>query len=866
MTSRKFMSSGIRAALPALLLASSPLWAQANYSGVVAFGDSLSDAGNNGLWTNNASQSGYGFGGTWVMQLAQRLGYTLTASNAGGTDYAYAGSGTFSSGPYYSSSYPGTATQISSYLSTVGGKASPTVLYAIDSGPNDVFAAYDYYTGMNSSKATLDAGLTAQGQQIADNIKGQIITLINAGAKTIIWPNMAPLQYVPNWLGNPDLGFAVNGYNSEHDIDLAALRAAYPTVNIVTVNVDAQSFLVGPNAPAFGILNSTQAWKSAPASVPYSANSSNPNADRFGSWDGLHPTTYVHYLIASNAYENLIGGLPDGTYQISNQNSGLVLDTVGEAGADGVDVDQATGTGAVSQRWVLISEGTNEYIVTNGASGRALDVYDASTASGAAVDIYDSNGNNNQKWIITKNSSGQYTIQGLQSGNYLTVAGASTSSGALTNVSTGTGATSQQWVITPEPISAQIPISGVFAFGDDLSDAGNNGYHTNTASQSGYGLGGLWVQQLATKLGYSLTASNSGGADYAVSGSGTFSSGSLSSTTNSAAQISSYLSGAGGSASQTALYTILSGANDIINTVNSSNSGNVASVATQAADNISAQITTLINAGAKRIMWVNMSALQLDPDYSGNSLIASGVSAFNAEYATDLAALQAANPGVFLMSVNANTQSTLLNSFAGAYGIWNTTQAWTTAPSTVAYSEHSSNPNSDYFASWDGFNPTTYVDFYTASNAYQSLIGGLPDGTYQIVNVNSNLNLDTVGEGTANGVDADQSSFTDAPSQQWNLVCIGTNEYLVLNVKSGTMLDVAGGSTASGAAVDIYYSTGGTNQKWIIAPTASGSYTIQGVQSGNLLTVAGASTSAGALVNVSTGTGASSQQWLVEAP
>jgi phospholipase/lecithinase/hemolysin len=847
----------ISASFLALLLAAPPLLAQPSISGVVAFGDSLSDAGNNGYHTNAASSSGYGIGGVWVQQLAGMLGYNLTASSAGGTDYAFAGSGTYASGPLYSSSTPGTAAQISSYLSSVGGKASPTALYTILSGANDVI---NTYYGEPSE-------LTAVAQGAADNIKGQIITLINAGAKTIMWPSMGQIQYAPDYLGNTQLAGAVNAFNAEYKIDVAALRAAYPGVDIVSVDMVTASFVIGSDAPAFGLQNTTQAWTTAPASVPHSANSSNPDSDDFGSWDGLHPTTYLDYFTASNAYEALAGRLTNGTYQITNLNSGLALGTVGEGSADSVDADQSTNSGVPNQYWNIVAVGTNQYVISSAGCGRFLEVANQSTASGAAVDIYDSNGGNNQKWFITANSNGSYSIQGLQSGNYLSVAGGSTSSGALVNVSTNTGSSSQQWRFTATPVLAQLPTTGIVAFGDNWSDAGNNGYYTNTLAQSGYGLGGVWVQQLASRLGYGLTPSSSGGADYAFSGSGTFTSGSLysSSTPGTAAQISSYLGNSGGTASPTVLYTVLSGANDIINTY-TSNPSNLNTVAQEAADNIKGQIITLINAGAQRIVWLDMSAIQSAPNYLGNTQIAAAVSAFNAEYNVDVAALRSAYPWVDLVSVDVYTQGTVVNANAGAYGFWDTTQAWLTAPASQPYSASSSQPDADFFTSWDGIHPTTYVHYLTASNAYQGFVGGLTDNTYQIGNLNSGLALDTVGEGTADGVDVDQTEFAGAPTQQWNLVSVGTNQYLVLNVGSGRMLEVAGQSTASGALVDIYDSTGSGNQQWIITTNANGDYTIAGVQSGNYLSVAGASTGAGALIDVSTNTGASSQQWLFEVP
>ena len=832
----KFMISQtykISAVSLAFLLTALPIFAQTSYSGVVAFGDSLSDAGNIQLSTNTQSQSGQGIGGTWVMQLAAKLGYTMTPSNSGGTDFARGGSTT--------SELP---SQISSYLSTTGGSASPTALYTVLSAANDLF-------GANSSNVDTVANTAA------DNDKAAIIMLINAGAKTIIWPNMISGGLSPSLQGNTVAAEAIREFNVKWAIDVAALQSAYPGVRLIALDEYKQWQLLAANPSAYNITYTTQGFTTAPASVPHSAASSNPDADYFSSWDGGHPTTYIHSFTAANAYQALMGGLTDGTYQVANVNSGLNLDTVGEASTDGVAVDQATANAnAVSQKWNLVSYGgANQYLLMNAENGRALDVYGGSTSSGATVDIWDSNGASNQRWTITANSSGKYIITGVQSGNVLEVYGFSTSSGGTVDMWSPNGGTNQQWQLTAIPVPAQPPVSNVVAFGDSLSDAGNVQLSTNTQSQSGQGIGGTWVMQLAAKLGYTMTPSNSGGTDFAAGGS---------TTSALSSQVSSYLSTTGGSASPTALYTILSGANDLFG----ANSSNVDTVANTAADNVKAAIITLINAGAKNIMWPSMPSLQLSPNFQSNSVDVHGFKEFNAEWAIDVAALRSTYPGIHLVTFDEDKQWQMLAANPSAYNIMYTTQGFTTAPASVPYSAASSNPDADYFSSWDGGHPTTYIHSFTAANAYQALIGGLTDGSYQIANVNSGLNLDTVGEGTSDGVDVDQAlnSNANAVSQKWDLVSYGgANQYLAINEASGRALDVYGGSTSSGATVDIWDSNGASNQRWTITANSSGNYTIQGLQSGNFLDVASASTSSGALVNVSTSTGAASQQWQLTA-
>jgi hypothetical protein len=147
----------------------------------------------------------------------------------------------------------------------------------------------------------------------------------------------------------------------------------------------------------------------------------------------------------------------------------------------------------------------------------------------------------------------------------------------------------------------------------------------------------------------------------------------------------------------------------------------------------------------------------------------------------------------------------------------------------------------------------------TTGNSWQ----GLGNGIYKIVNLNSGLVLDAVGQNTTNGTPIDQWSFNGEANQEWTVTSIGSGEYTIKGVQSGRVLDVKGQSTANGAAVQLYDSNGGGNQEWVITPSAG---TIEGVQSGKLMEVAGQSTSPGALVDIYGANGGENQQWSFQTP
>jgi len=118
------------------------------FTGIVAFGDSLSDAGNVFLATGGAIPAPPYVGGhfsngpTWVERLSQNLGLgVLRPSLAGGTDFAFGSAVTGNSVPGITSLVPNITQQVGLFLSTTGGVAAPSNLYTMWIGSDDVYQA-----------------------------------------------------------------------------------------------------------------------------------------------------------------------------------------------------------------------------------------------------------------------------------------------------------------------------------------------------------------------------------------------------------------------------------------------------------------------------------------------------------------------------------------------------------------------------------------------------------------------------------------------------------------------------------------------------------------------------------------------------
>ena len=138
---------------------------------------------------------------------------------------------------------------------------------------------------------------------------------------------------------------------------------------------------------------------------------------------------------AANGYHLVITGSGDvtnrqGTYQITNLNSGLALDTQGGGTLPGTPVDQTATSDAKTQKWKLVNAGSGLYKIVDSVSRLVLGVTDASTANGAPALVEGDGGSNDQLWQVVPDANGHAKIVNYNSGLVLAVDGMSKDSGA----------------------------------------------------------------------------------------------------------------------------------------------------------------------------------------------------------------------------------------------------------------------------------------------------------------------------------------------------------------------------------------------------------------------------------------------------
>ena len=283
-----------------------------DYKAIVIFGDSLSDTGNvahlteekygfrvpgpdadytDGRFTDGADTvpPAQNYFGVWVEQLAASLPSKpkIEDSLDGGTDYAYgfaktgSGTGVFTFGPSDSLSVDvnNVGEQISTYLET-HPRIDDQTLFVIWGGANDVLEA-------TSEDDVINAGF---------NQTLNIQRLIDAGATQFIVPNLPPLGLVPRLNGSPTTSVpateASELYNEVLHSGLHLLRElnCHKHVNLASLDVFALFDDIVASPSSYSLVN-----------VSASSQGIDVDPDTYLFWDGLHPTTHGHNILAVTA-------------------------------------------------------------------------------------------------------------------------------------------------------------------------------------------------------------------------------------------------------------------------------------------------------------------------------------------------------------------------------------------------------------------------------------------------------------------------------------------------------------------------------------------------------------------------------------
>ncbi|MBF2065884.1 MAG: SGNH/GDSL hydrolase family protein [Calothrix sp. C42_A2020_038] len=241
------------------------------------FGDSLSDVGNmyratTGSYPPNPPyfQGRYSNGQVWVEYLASKLALNAKQS----VNFAYGGATT---GKVNSNGIPGLLGQVEKFTSQLD--ANDNALYLVWAGAND----YIYGTANSTAPVT--------------NITQAIESLLNAGAKKILVANLPDLGNLPATRNNASSQF-LSAVTTAHNQGLAK------SLSQLRQKLDSQSQILELDMSSLyqdAISNPTKYGFTNVSSACLNQGATCSNPDEFLFWDGIHPTTAAHKIIAENA-------------------------------------------------------------------------------------------------------------------------------------------------------------------------------------------------------------------------------------------------------------------------------------------------------------------------------------------------------------------------------------------------------------------------------------------------------------------------------------------------------------------------------------------------------------------------------------
>ncbi|MGH8158863.1 MAG: autotransporter outer membrane beta-barrel domain-containing protein [Rhodanobacter sp.] len=272
------------------------------FDNVVVFGDSLSDAGQIfSTSLNEYSRFTTNPGEVTVQLVAGKYGFNLQPSRAGGSDYAYGGSGVVTDDNGPDPTIPTITQQVTGYLAN-GAKADPHSLYMVWGGANDIF-----YHSTQYGVGTIFPGAGETAAQATANINAaatQELVLINqlkqAGAHYVVVFNLPNIGATPDAHANealvPSIGSFLTSVSQSYNQTLNAGLGS----NTLAVNTYALFEQVVADPAKYGFTNiSTPACTTASSHDCNGSTLVAAGADQTYLFaDGVHPTTAAHAMLA----------------------------------------------------------------------------------------------------------------------------------------------------------------------------------------------------------------------------------------------------------------------------------------------------------------------------------------------------------------------------------------------------------------------------------------------------------------------------------------------------------------------------------------------------------------------------------------
>lgn len=275
------------------------------YTGVFFIGDSMTDTGSRGVFTNDTKR-------VWSHEFSASLGYAATPA------YSYVGAnpvvGTgnnFATGGAQTVDVvrgglqvPGVTTQVSNLLTRAGGRIDPGAVYVVSIGGNDLRSQLSAVIAAGSTAAAVNSANSAM-TTAATTVAAQVSALKAAGARTLLVVNLPSFAQTPETIA---MGVAAQQIADQLSVGFNnTLKNALSGASVLQFDLYKFFNALKASPASYGLTNMTTAVCGVTAITACNAAS---NGHFFA--DDLHPSVQGHQLI-SDWIAGTLNGLSAGS-------------------------------------------------------------------------------------------------------------------------------------------------------------------------------------------------------------------------------------------------------------------------------------------------------------------------------------------------------------------------------------------------------------------------------------------------------------------------------------------------------------------------------------------------------------------------
>ncbi|WP_165496224.1 RICIN domain-containing protein [Alloscardovia theropitheci] len=568
---------------------------------------------------------------------------------------------------------------------------------------------------------------------------------------------------------------------------------------------------------------------------------------------------HVYGYNKSNAQRFRFTRNSDGSYTITNVNSGKVLDISAGVARNNARIQQWDSNGSAAQRWYIRNLG-NGYALQSALGNWAIDLNGASTANGNPIQLYTPNGSDAQKFFLA-------SVDGPAANTRVKISSTINSSKVLDIDRTSKDNSAQvhvwDWLGGPAQLFTFREVgNGTYSIvnnnsGKVLDVAGN-------ASENGARVDQYdWNNSAAQQW---IALKNSDGT-YSFQGRGSGKFGELpGGNTNSGTPLKIY-SGNGSPAQRWNVRTVSDGdlrdiayvrqhigdlpddtytferpdADNIAMEVGAASHANSANVQLYNSNNTKAQQWTISHDGAGYVIVRNVE--------SGKVLDLAGAHAANGQNVQQYE-FNDSDAQKWIAVLNSDKTYTLFSKANPNFSLN------VSGDKSVAYANvHVWQKNSTVLQKWSLI-PTSFVGKHR---------NDLPNGEFEFLRPNAKLKvLDLAGASRSNGANVQIYDANHSAAQHW-VVSHDAKGYVTLtNKASGKVLNLSGGAARNGQNVDQYDSNGTDAQKWVAVRNSDNTVTFYSkVDNSYALDVAGNGTGNSTNVRLYKSNQSTGQKWLI---